>query len=490
MCDPMRKKVFSVLWCLGIGLSLSFLTLALPRIFSDPSKDAPLTAFAKHPVWNAEKMDAAPVDIGFATADFQDNGPEMHHKTNWGVFYRNNAEKLGNLEEMPDVWNYPQRVIARLNQLHCKKLRFSISRDKIEPHQGEPFDVSAIEHYRQFFRELKAHGIEPMVTLNHFSDPTYFSWERKEDIEGFVRYAEAVSDLLYEEGVRKIITINEPTVIAFQGWIMGEFPPHKTGDFKGAGVVLEHMMHAHTLTYKALKVRHPEFQIGISHNPIRFRYFHKVHPIWSPIERLICHYLTEINHSALMRYFQSGKFSLSVPFLGKHAFESASKPPMDFIGIQYYTDPLLKLSLTKAESVTRVPGEKLTSYQYRIYPQGLASILEEANTLGVPIDLTEIGIDTGINVESTDQERIAYFDKIFQVVQMAKEQAIPVRSLYFWTLTDNLEWYKAWAVRFGFYSFDPANGEAAPRPASLWIKERITARNEQLPKPAEESNVR
>ncbi|MES2272890.1 MAG: family 1 glycosylhydrolase [Chlamydiota bacterium] len=463
-------------FCLFFPLSIatSLLSFAATRLFPKKPIDPPLVDFAKHPEWDKQPVNAAPVDIGFATADFQDNGPAQHPNSNWGAYYQKKEQPLG---QMPDVWNHPERVLDRLDELGVKKFRFSISRDQIEPELGRPLNQVALQHYRNFCRELRLRGIEPMATLHHFSDPLYFSWEKSEDIDGFVRYAEAVSEVLYEEGVRKIITINEPTVVAFQGKVMGEFPPHGKLDFEGAACMLENMMRAHTRVYEKLKARHPDFEIGLTHDPIRFRHFHKTHPLFSPAEKLVCHYLTEINHSALMRFLQTGKFSLKVPFRTNYAFEFPTKPPLDFIGLQYYTDPLLKFSLTNGESVTRNPGEKITSYQYRVYPQGMASILEEFKTLGVPIDLTEIGIDIGINKDGGDQERIAYFDKVFQVVQKAIDHGTPIRSLYFWTLIDNLEWYKAWAVRFGFYSFDPATGQIAPRPVSQWLQGRITARN-------------
>jgi beta-glucosidase len=386
---------------------------------------------------------------------------------------------MAEVRSVPDLWNHPERVILRLKELGCKKFRFSVSRDKVEPQLGS-FDKDALEHYRTLCRLLKEADVEPIVTLHHFSDPTYFSWERSEDIAGFVRYAEQISEVLYAEGVRKIITLNEPTVLVFQGWIQGEFPPHHTRDFEGAGCVLEHMMCAHSQVYKALKCRHADFEIGLTHDPIRFRHFHKMHPLWTPLEKILCHYLTELNHSALMRYLQTGKFSFSIPFLARCTFKH-EKPPLDFIGLQYYSDPLLKLSFKGVTSVTREPNEKLTSLQYRVYPQGLASALDEMSTLGVPIDLTEIGIDTAITTDESDWERIRYFDRIFQVVQKAVDYGIPVRSLYFWTLIDNLEWNRAWSARFGFYKFDPDSGEITPRPVSQWLRARITAANELSP---------
>lgn len=465
-------------FCVFLPLAVTTNALSLPAtwIRTRRTDDPPLIAFAKHPQWSSSLVEAAPIDIGFATSDFQENGPQEHPGTNWSSFYQNNSQRLGPLGQCPDIWHHPERVITRLDELGVKKFRFSVSRDKVEPLRGGPIDQSALQHYRDFCRELIRHGIEPMVTLHHFSDPTYFSWERAEDLDGFVRYAESVTDALYEMGLRKIVTFNEPAVVAFSGWIMGDFPPHHRIDFEGAGQVLENMMRAHTRVYDVLKACHPDIQIGLTHDPIRFRHYHKVHPLWTPAEKLLCHYLNEVNHNALMRCFMTGKFSLKVPFRTNYTFELPKPPPLDFIGLQYYSDPLIKLSWTGGTTVTRNAEERLNSFGCRVYPQGLASALEEFRCLGIPIDLTEIGVDTAINNDPSDRERIKYFDRIFQVVKKALDVGVPVRSLHFWTLIDNLEWYKAWAIRFGFYSFDSATGLIAPRPVSQWLKDRISAR--------------
>ena len=48
------------------------------------------------------------------------------------------------------------------------------------------------------------------------------------------------------------------------------------------------MIEAHTQVYLAIKKKHPSMKVGISHDPIRFRTFHKLHPLWTPIEKMLC----------------------------------------------------------------------------------------------------------------------------------------------------------------------------------------------------------
>ncbi|HSX11084.1 MAG TPA: family 1 glycosylhydrolase, partial [Chlamydiales bacterium] len=371
-----------------------------------------------------------------------------------------------------------------------KIYRCSVSRDKLQPQKDGPFDPAAVQHLRDHIRLFRANGIDLRVTLSHFAEPLYFSWDRAGDVAGFVDFAERVSEILYEEGVRTIVTINEPTVVAFQGWVMGMFPPYKKLDFETSAKVIENMMRAHDQIYTRLKARHADFQVGFSHDPIEFSPYHKKHPLWAPVEKGVCHVLTEVNGGAFDRMMETGEFELRVPFLCNYSFKLPRKPPMDFFGLQFYTRPLVQISLCGAGSVSRVPGEKITSYEYRQYPQGIVSALGKYGKLKTPtgqpvkIKITEVGIDRGINRDETDAQRIAYFDRINQAVKFAKDHGVEVDEIDYWTLIDNSEWYKRWGVRFGFYKFDPATGAIERLPLARWVADRVAARNRALPQPA------
>jgi beta-glucosidase/6-phospho-beta-glucosidase/beta-galactosidase len=177
-------------------------------------------------------------------------------------------------------------------------------------------------------------------------------------------------------------------------------------------------------------------------------------------------------HGAFLRFLQTGNFSLRIPFYCNYQFsiddfKDPKTRPLDFIGLQYYTDPLLRFP---KGSVSRVKGEKLTCYQYRMYPQGIASALEELATLQIPIDITETGIDVEVNQGDDDRERILFFDRIFQSVQQAIDHGIEVRSLHFWTKDKSWEWAEGSHVDFSLYD------EKGPRGSALWLKS-LTLKN-------------
>ena len=481
---PLIKRVavyvlqfFQFLFFAPLAGFCSLLGRVESRIYS--KHDTPLVAFAKNPISWSSDAPVPPILIGAATAAFHDNGPQVHKNTQFGALYLNShPERFEQNFQFPNMWEHPERFIETLKEIKAQTFRFSIPRDIVEQEE-KVFNNEAIQRIVAFCQALKEENIIPIVTLEHFSRPLYQTFETEEGVESFVRYADTITAKLYEAGVRKIVTFNEVGVEPFQGFIMGKFPPYHLIDFEGAAHFFTKTMQAHTITYQILKNKYPDLEIGFSHDPIRFRTFHKYHPLWTPIEKLVCKILTDVNHTMVMEALQTGKVKLTIPFLCNYSIQLTEPIPFDFIGLQYYSDPLIKLSLNGGESATRIPDEKISAYYFRQYPQGLASAVEEVSALGKPIDLTEIGIDTGINRGDDDHERIAYFNKIFQVVQKVLDEGKMVRSLEFWTLIDNFDWYQGWTlpkfcpIRYGLYRFDYLTGEIVPRGVVPWLKNKM-----------------
>lgn len=69
-----------------------------------------------------------------------------------------------------------------------------------------------IEHYRKVIACCKAHGVEPVATLLHFTSPKWLitkgGWEAESTVEYFKRYVSYVMEQLGSE-LHYICTINE-----------------------------------------------------------------------------------------------------------------------------------------------------------------------------------------------------------------------------------------------------------------------------------------
>ena len=110
-----------------------------------------------------------------------------------------------------DHYNRYEEDIRLMAQAGLNAYRFSIEWARIEPEEG-CFNENAIEHYRKVIRCCRENGVEPMVTLMHFTSPVWLiqkgGWEAESTIEYFRRYAAYVTEKLGDE-IKYICTINE-----------------------------------------------------------------------------------------------------------------------------------------------------------------------------------------------------------------------------------------------------------------------------------------
>ena len=103
--------------------------------------------------------------------------------------------------------------------------------------------------------ELLKNNIEPVITLHHFSHPIWFdklgAFEKEKNISHLVSFCDKVFSH-YSNRVKYWCTINEPGVVAIQGYFTGMFPPGETNGQK-AGEVYKNLLESHVQIYKSLK---------------------------------------------------------------------------------------------------------------------------------------------------------------------------------------------------------------------------------------------
>jgi beta-glucosidase len=146
--------------------------------------------------------------------------------------------------------------------------RFSIEWSRVEPSEGE-WNPDAVEHYRSVINALRHRGLEPIVTLHHFTNPAWFSrsggWLRPDSATVFARYVSYVVENLGQH-VKYWLTINEPTVYVMQGYIKGEWPPCLRAAWIKAIRVLRNLAKAHVTAYRVLhKYRH-DILVSFAHS--------------------------------------------------------------------------------------------------------------------------------------------------------------------------------------------------------------------------------
>src|SRR2546422_782251 len=110
--------------------------------------------------------------------------------------------------------------------------RLSLEWSRIEPERGR-IDPGAVAHYHQVLGALRRRGLEPLVTLHHFTNPLWIAdrggWENRDTIERFAGFAGFCAREFGAE-VDWWCTVNEPEVLGFRGWSEGLWPPQKRDD--------------------------------------------------------------------------------------------------------------------------------------------------------------------------------------------------------------------------------------------------------------------
>lgn len=388
---------------------------------------------------------------GVSISEYQNSGADRIPNCNWAEWeklgnpYIVGAQKSGQSSRHYDQY---QNYFPLFDELGLNAFRFSIEWALVEPEEGK-FDLEVIEHYRQELEALNRRGISPMVTLHHFTDPTWFSerggWEKEENIPLFTRYCAKVFESLHE-GSRLWCVINEPNAYSFMGYFLGAFPPGIQEPQK-MGEVLANMLKAHVAVYKTIKPIDPDAQIGFVHAYLTFEPYHW----WNPIESIPCSYLTHLFNEGELQFFKEGRFSYYAPFVADVNFEDAEAvDAYDFIGLNFYSRALISMvASTQVLDSVCYPDEVMTDMPFAVYPEGLYLALKDLSTFGKPIYVTENGAP-----DHRDDRREMWIKGYLAAMHRAIDEGVDVRGYFYWTLVDNFEWAEGWNMEFGLYKMN------------------------------------
>lgn len=154
-----------------------------------------------------------------------------------------------------DSWNRFDEDLAAMKALGATTYRFSVEWSRLEPRKGE-WNDAAMQRYREWCVKLRAAGIEPMVTLHHFTLPKWVveagGFENEASKADLERFTRRVAGNLKDQ-VDWWVTLNEPNVYAVQGYLAGIFPPGKKDDTVTQTKVIANMLKAHARMAVALR---------------------------------------------------------------------------------------------------------------------------------------------------------------------------------------------------------------------------------------------
>ena len=110
--------------------------------------------------------------LGSATAATQIEGGDENN--NWARFAAEGKIKDGSTPvRADDHYNRFREDIDLMGKMGLRIYRFGIEWSRIEPERGVYSD-EAIAHYREEIEYMISKGIQPLVTIHHFTNPIWF----------------------------------------------------------------------------------------------------------------------------------------------------------------------------------------------------------------------------------------------------------------------------------------------------------------------------
>jgi beta-glucosidase len=364
-------------------------------------------------------------------------------------------------------WRAAEQDFALAEQMENNALRLSIEWSRVEPSEGA-WDSAAIERYRQMLTDLHRRHIKPVVTLHHFTDPLWFAdrgaFTRVENIRYFVRYAGYVVEQL-RDLCDFWVTINEPNVYAYMGYLLGTFPPGEKDVMRGLHV-LRNLAQAHVEAFYAITRAQPQSEVGYCPN---YRLMDPSSPL-SPLDRFAAFVQETFYSWGLVKAGETGRFPFPLSVLLAPIPHAAGA--RDFHGVNYYTRDMVRFDLSiPAEMFGRRfirPGSLRNDASVsgddtfgEIYPEGIYRVLKGVyrKTRGnKPLYITELGFN-----DRLDDRRPRAILEHLAMVHRAVSEGVPVRGFLHWTLADNFEWNEGWSARFGLVELDPLTQKRTPR---------------------------
>jgi beta-glucosidase len=305
--------------------------------------------------------------------------------------------------------------------------RFSVEWARVEPERGY-VSRAAIDHYRRMVAAARERGLEPMVTLHHFTHPAWFAradgWHRDEAVDAFRRYVEAVLPVL--DDVDLVCTINEPNMVSVLADPEVGFPA--VGLPPGVPAVTDRLIAAHRGAMDILR------GAGKSAG-------------WSVATQA---YQPEPGAERIAAEYGRSREDV---FLDAAAGD-------DWVGVQAYTRTRIGSDgpLPIADGAERT----LTGWEY--YPPAVGEGIRNAwARAGVPVYVTENGIAT-----ADDSRRIDYTTGALEAIESCIADGIDVRGYLHWSALDNYEW-GSYRPTFGLIGWDRETFARTPKPSLAWL---------------------
>uniref|UniRef100_A0A8B9DLH2 Lactase n=1 Tax=Anser cygnoides TaxID=8845 RepID=A0A8B9DLH2_ANSCY len=420
-----------------------------------------------------------------------------------------------------DSYNKLEEDIYLLRALGIKNYRFSLSWPRIFPTgRNDSINRHGVDYYNRLIDALVANNITPIVTLYHWDLPQALQdiggWESSALIELFDSFADFCFQT-FGDRVKFWITFNEPQVIAWVGYGLGEFPPNVKDPGSTPYKVGHILLKAHARVYHTYDDKYRASQGGVislcpnidwaepktpsdprdleaADRYLQFLVGWFIHPIFK-----------NGDYPEVMKWKVGNRSELqNLPSSRLPVFTAEERDYIrgtaDVFCFNTYTSRFVTHTTTRLKPFSYEYDQEVSTSIDSSWPSSALSghqavawglrrllnwIKEEYGNPPIYIIENGVGIKTSSDVD--DHTRILYHKTyIDEALKAYKLDGVNLRGYNAWSLMDNFEWLNGYDPRFGLHQvdFDDPNRPRTPKRSAVYYAEII--RNNGIPLPKED----
>ncbi|MEW4328721.1 6-phospho-beta-glucosidase [Rossellomorea marisflavi] len=357
--------------------------------------------------------------------------------------------------EAIDFYHRYKEDIKLFAEMGFKCLRVSVSWARIFPNgnDAEP-NEEGLTFYEDLFAELKANGIEPVVTIAHFDVPvhlieTFGSWKGRKLVGFYETYARTLFNR-FKGTVKYWMTFNEINML-FHLPFLGAGIVFKEGENRDQVLyqAAHHQLVASALAVKALHEIDPEAQIGcMLAAGVTYPYSCNPEDIWAGIERdRESYFFIDVQSRGAYpgyakRFFREQEWDLQMEEGDEDILKAHT---VDYIGFSYYSsrtisrDPEILGKMTAGNVFPSVknPHLKTSEWGWTIDPKGIRITANQLyDRYQKPLFVVENGLgaidEPGADGEINDAYRIDYLSAHLRELNEAIKDGVQLLGYTCW----------------------------------------------------------
>ncbi|MEQ1508575.1 MAG: family 1 glycosylhydrolase, partial [Myxococcota bacterium] len=377
----------------------------------------------------------------------------------------------------PGMWELFEEDVDRMQADGMTALRMSLEWSRLFP-DGAAEDAASVDalvplanpaavaRYHAMFAALDAAGIDVVVTVNHYTLPTWVhdgvachedltgcadGWVTRDRIVPLIaRYAGFCAREFGGE-VDRWYTLNEPFATTVSGYVFPtedrSSPPGRLLDLDAGIAVMQDQIEAHAAMVDAIRAEDrvdadgdgAATEVGLVMN------FVAMTPLDpdDPADVAAMDHADYLYHRMYVDAVTTGAWDDDLDGVADRTRPELADR-LDVLGINYYNQ--LTIGALPSAPFDELPVFDFSfTFSWEPYPEGLGEVVDRAGAFGVPLWITENG------TPSVADRGVEVLDGHLGSLAAAIGRGADVRGYLYWSYVDNYEWNHGLDLRFGLY---------------------------------------